>query len=74
MDSIFLLIPIAIIFSVMAVAAFFWAVNNKQYDDLDSEAEKILFDDPVVRKSERQSVPPPVPPSARESSAGVSDD
>jgi nitrogen fixation-related uncharacterized protein len=27
------------------VAAFFWAVNTGQYDDLDRAARDILFDD-----------------------------
>jgi len=46
MDSLFLLIPIALIFTAIAVKAFFWAVDNKQYDDLDNAAEQILFDQP----------------------------
>ncbi len=45
MDSIYILVPIAIVFTVLAVAAFFWAVNNKQYDDLEASAHSILFDD-----------------------------
>ena len=45
MDSIFLLIPIAVVFTAVAVWAFFWAVNNKQYDDLDAAGQSILFDD-----------------------------
>ena len=45
MDSIYILVPIAIVFTVLALAAFFWAVNNKQYDDLEASAYSILFDD-----------------------------
>lgn len=45
MDSIYILVPIAIVFTVLALAAFFWAVNNKQYDDLEASAHSILFDD-----------------------------
>ena len=45
MDSIYILVPIAIVFTVVAVTAFFWAVNNKQYDDLEASAHSILFDD-----------------------------
>ncbi|MDO6513147.1 MULTISPECIES: cbb3-type cytochrome oxidase assembly protein CcoS [Neptuniibacter] len=45
MDIIFLLIPIAIILASCAVWAFFWSVNNGQYDDLDSPAHSILYDD-----------------------------
>ncbi len=52
MDSLFFLIPIALIFVVIATKVFFWAVNNGQYDDLSTEAQRILFDD------EPQVVPP----------------
>ncbi len=45
MDSLFILIPVALIFVVVAVRAFIWAVNSHQYDDLDSAANSILFDD-----------------------------
>ncbi len=34
MDIIFLLIPIAIVLAGLATWAFFWSVNNGQYDDL----------------------------------------
>lgn len=45
MESLFILIPVALIFVVVAVKAFFWAVDNKQFDDLESSAQNILFDD-----------------------------
>lgn len=45
MDSLYILIPIAIVFIGTAVKLFFWAVNNGQYDDLETEGRRILFDD-----------------------------
>ncbi|MFW1676250.1 cbb3-type cytochrome oxidase assembly protein CcoS [Pontibacter sp. JAM-7] len=45
MDIIYLLIPIAVILAGCGVWAFFWSVNSGQYDDLDSPAHRILFDD-----------------------------
>lgn len=45
MESLYLLIPISIVFIVGAVALFVWAVKSGQYDDLESEGERILFDD-----------------------------
>ncbi|MBY5991613.1 cbb3-type cytochrome oxidase assembly protein CcoS [Ferrimonas balearica] len=45
MSIIYVLIPIAILFVCVAVAAFFWAVRSKQYEDLDREGYSILFDD-----------------------------
>jgi cbb3-type cytochrome oxidase maturation protein len=44
MQSLYLLIPISLIFIALAIRIFFWAVNSGQYDDLDSEGERILFD------------------------------
>lgn len=48
MNSIYILIPIALIFTVIAIRAFFWAVDNKQYDDLDAAGQSILFDDDTM--------------------------
>ncbi|MCA0900496.1 cbb3-type cytochrome oxidase assembly protein CcoS [Microbulbifer agarilyticus] len=45
MDSIFLLVPIVIVFIACAVKFFFWAVNNGQYDDLETESRRILFEE-----------------------------
>jgi cbb3-type cytochrome oxidase maturation protein len=45
MDSLFILIPIALVFTGLAVAAFFWAVHSGQYEDLDRASRDILFDD-----------------------------
>ncbi len=51
MPSLYLLIPIAISFTLLAIGVFIWAVDNKQFDDLDSEAYRILFDDVEKPKS-----------------------
>lgn len=45
MESLFLLIPIAGVFVVIAVAIFIWAVKGDQFEDLNREGERILFDD-----------------------------
>lgn len=45
MDSLYLLIPLALLFTAIAVSALFWAINNRQYDDLDLDGRRILFDD-----------------------------
>jgi cbb3-type cytochrome oxidase maturation protein len=50
MESLYLLIPIALIIIVLAIKLLFWAINNGQYDDLNTEAHRILFDEPVERK------------------------
>ncbi|WP_105901527.1 cbb3-type cytochrome oxidase assembly protein CcoS [Vibrio gangliei] len=45
MASLYLLIPIAIMFVCIAVAVFVWAVKTDQFDDLDRQGSSILFDD-----------------------------
>lgn len=57
MASLYLLIPVSLIFCALAVAIFFWAVNSGQYDDLDGEGERILFgdDDDLAHSREDQS-------------------
>ncbi len=50
MASLYLLIPIAIVFITIAVTLFFWAVEHDQFDDLDGAAHSILFDEPVSPK------------------------
>lgn len=50
MDSLFILIPIAVIFSGIAASLFIWAVNHQQFDDLDKESERILFDNQNDRR------------------------
>ncbi len=50
MDSLYILIPIAIVFVIIAAKVFFWAVDNHQFDDLDTEGQRILFDDDAPAK------------------------
>ncbi len=47
MEILFILIPMAIVLLGIAIFAFFWAVNNKQFDDLDSPAYIVLLDDKI---------------------------
>ena len=44
MEVIFIVLPIAILMAGVAVAAFFWAANGGQYDDLDTPQYRVLFD------------------------------
>ncbi|MCB1843261.1 MAG: cbb3-type cytochrome oxidase assembly protein CcoS [Halioglobus sp.] len=45
MESLYLLIPIALLFCVITIKLLLWAINSGQYDDLDKEAWRILADD-----------------------------
>jgi len=48
-DVIYFLIPLALVLLVAAVWAFFWAVKHDQFEDLDREANRILFDEDIAR-------------------------
>ena len=45
MEILIILIPLAAILGVAALFAFIWSLKNKQFDDLEGEANRILFDD-----------------------------
>lgn len=45
MNIIYVLIPLSVLLMVLAVGAFFWAVRNDQFDDLDTPALDILDED-----------------------------
>ncbi len=45
MEIIYWLIPLSIVILIGAIYLFFWAVKDGQFDDLESPAVSILFDD-----------------------------
>ncbi|WP_341829451.1 cbb3-type cytochrome oxidase assembly protein CcoS [Vibrio gelatinilyticus] len=47
MESLYLLIPIAIVLVCIAVGIFLWAVKNEQFEDLERQGHNILFDEDV---------------------------
>lgn len=56
MASLYLLIPIAIVFVCIAVGIFLWAVRTEQFEDLERQGHDILFDeDEPVQKSSGQA-------------------
>lgn len=52
MESLYILIPIAIILVTIAVAVFLWAVKSEQFEDLERQGHNILFEEdaPQVNK------------------------
>jgi cbb3-type cytochrome oxidase maturation protein len=54
MDSLFVLIPIALLFCFIAIRLLIWAIDSGQYDDLDKEAWRILMDDPNEGKPDAE--------------------
>ncbi|NYT74883.1 cbb3-type cytochrome oxidase assembly protein CcoS [Halomonas sp. QX-2] len=69
MTILYLLIPLSLILLGLAVWAFFWAVKNDQFDDLEGPAHRILFDEdendlsPEQRRQRQQAKPRPSEPS-----------
>ena len=45
MDIIYLLLPVALIFVIIIIGIFFWAVRTDQFEDLEGPAHRILMDD-----------------------------
>ena len=45
MNSLLLLIPLAIVLGLIGLAAFLWALRSGQFDDLEGAANRILVDD-----------------------------
>ena len=45
MEALYLVLPLALLFSASAVGFFVWAAKNGQFDDLDTPAMRILFDE-----------------------------
>ncbi|PKL95768.1 MAG: cbb3-type cytochrome oxidase assembly protein CcoS [Gammaproteobacteria bacterium HGW-Gammaproteobacteria-8] len=55
MTIIYVLIPLSLMLLSLAVWAFFWAVRNDQFDDLDTPAMDILDDDETTADSSPDS-------------------
>lgn len=53
MEIVFVLIPLSVLLIASAIGIFIWAVNNGQFDDMDSPAWKILVE-PEKRKHTRK--------------------
>ena len=51
MEILFILIPVSLVIVMIALIAFVWSVHSRQYEDLDKEAERILFDEPLIEKN-----------------------
>lgn len=55
METIFVLLPLALVIAAIAVGLFVWAARSGQFDDLDTPAVRILFDDPPSPRSLQNS-------------------
>ncbi len=65
MDVIYWLIPLSIVVLIVAVLILFWAVKNGQFQDLESPAVDILFDDDEELMTKPKDTKPDDKPDAR---------
>lgn len=54
MTILLLLIPAALMLGLLGMWSFLWALNAGQFDDLETEGSRILFDDADARLRERK--------------------
>ena len=54
MSVIYALIPVAILFVILAVVIFFWAVKSNQFEDIEREGMRILLDDDQDHQQQQQ--------------------
>ncbi|MFD2176637.1 cbb3-type cytochrome oxidase assembly protein CcoS [Veronia pacifica] len=54
MESLYILIPLAIILVTIAVGIFIWAVKSEQFEDLERQGMNILLDDDDNKKSKNE--------------------
>lgn len=52
MEIYFFIIPVGLIFIGLAIRLLFWALHSGQYENMETEANRILFDDDTPREAE----------------------
>lgn len=57
MDSLYLLIPLSVALVLAILAVFGWALHGGQFEDLESEAERILSDEVRPLDSDQAQTP-----------------
>lgn len=61
METIFVLLPLALLIAAIAVGLFIWAAKTGQFDDLETPAVRILFDDEEPRRPAAANGAPDAP-------------
>jgi cbb3-type cytochrome oxidase maturation protein len=54
MSGLVILVPVALGLGLVGLAAFFWSLRHKQFDDMDGAALRILIDEdtPLERRDD----------------------
>lgn len=45
MEAVYYLLPLSLMLALVGFAAYWWAVKSGQFEDLDTPAMRMLFDD-----------------------------
>ncbi|MCB1049177.1 MAG: cbb3-type cytochrome oxidase assembly protein CcoS [Acidobacteria bacterium] len=53
MGILILLVPVTVLLGLVGVGAYFWALRNRQFDDLKTPALRILFEDDHQKEEEK---------------------
>lgn len=73
LEVLYVLIPVSVLLALGALAVFLWAIQSGQFDDLETPAIRILFDDApagfpgTARPGEPPDATPRLPPPAHPS-------
>jgi len=54
MDILYLLVPMSVVLALLVILVFAWALKAGQFDKIDREGERILFDED---QAPQQAVP-----------------
>ncbi|MFT5111030.1 MAG: cbb3-type cytochrome oxidase maturation protein [Parasphingorhabdus sp.] len=55
MDILYLLIPLSIALVLIIAGVFLWSVKSGQFDDLEGQGQRILFDDDAINKETKNN-------------------
>lgn len=52
MSIIYVLLPLSLILALIGLVAYIWALRSGQFDDLETPARRVLFDDDQPKSPE----------------------
>jgi cbb3-type cytochrome oxidase maturation protein len=66
MDILFLLVPLSVVLVLFILALFAWALQGGQFDNVEREGERILWDDLPPSRATVDADQAPVKPSRQQ--------
>ena len=55
MGILIILVPVTLGLGLVGVVAYLWAIRNRQFDDMQTPAVRILFDDEPTNEEEEST-------------------